>query len=306
MRPPHTLRLLSTTLGLPLLILAAVSGIVTACAPLRIINGLVPSGTFHLHAGLSFGAHPRQRLDVFVPASPPPATGAPVIVFYYGGRWESGHREDYLFVGEALASRGFVTVIPDYRGWPEVLFPQFLRDAALATAWAKNHAADFGGDARHVFLMGHSAGAHIAMLLSTNPEYLAEVGESPKHLAGVVGIAGPYDFLPLKSERVKAIFAAARDPRETQPIHFVTGAEPPLLLLTGAEDDIVEPGNSTRLATKVQTLGGSAVSITYAGHGHRSLLGALAAPLRRGEPVLDDIAKFIRETPRAPFSFTRG
>jgi acetyl esterase/lipase len=283
--------------------LAGTTLLVVACAPLAVINGLVPADTYAATRDLAYGNHPRQRLDVYVPArtAPTGARAAPVIVFFYGGGWTSGERGDYLFVGEALASRGFVAVVADYRLYPEVKFPQFLHDSAAAVAWAALNAAKFGGDPGRIYLAGHSAGAYNAAMLTYAPDYLAQVGVEPKAIRGLIGLAGPYDFLPVTASSTRAIFGYPDTPPETQPIHFV-GRTPgirlaPALLLTAPDDTTVRPGNSVRLAARLRESGATATEISYPALGHRRIVGALAAPLRDLGPVLDDIARFVEVHP---------
>src|SRR5687768_7823763 len=103
---------------------AAAAGLAAGCSPLRIVSGLTPAHTYRRTSGLAYDPGPRQLLDVYRP--PLMTRAAPVVVFFYGGNWNSGSRTDYLFVGEALAARGCVVVIPDYRLYPEVRFPDFL------------------------------------------------------------------------------------------------------------------------------------------------------------------------------------
>ena len=66
------------------------------------------------------------------------AADAPVMMFIYGGGWNDGAKADYAFVGHAFASRGFVTVVPDYRLVPQVRFPDFVDDCALALRWVQD------------------------------------------------------------------------------------------------------------------------------------------------------------------------
>ena len=180
-----------------------------------------------------YGEHPSQVLDVYRAER---GDAAPVVVFFYGGRWQAGKRSDYAFVGRALAARGVTALIVDYRYYPEVRFPTFVDDAALAIAWAHEHAAQIGGDAERVYVAGHSAGAHIAALIGTDARYLRAVGMAPRDLAGVIGIAGPYDFLPLTEDDLKDIFGPEARWPESQPVNFVDGDEPPFLLLHGSDD----------------------------------------------------------------------
>ena len=195
-----------------------------------------------LTTSIAYAKGARHTLDVCRPKS---ATAAPVIVFFYGGGWRSGSKRTYRYVAKALARRGYVTVLPDYRIYPPARYPDFLDDGAQAVRWVKDNAKRFGGDPQKIFLMGHSAGAHIAAMLAIDATWLQKVGLAPgRDIAGLIGISGPYDFLPLKDEIFKIIFGGDRP--ETQPISHVTPGAPPALLLTGDKDDVVGAGNSTR------------------------------------------------------------
>lgn len=274
---------------------------VGACAPLTLLNSLVPGDTFRAERDFAYGDLERQRLDVYVPASLPPAPsnpgpGAPIVVFFYGGGWTTGARADYRFAGEAFASHGYVTVIPDYRLHPAVRYADFLDDCARAVAWATRNAARLGGDPRRIYLVGHSAGAYNAAMLAYAPEYLARVGVAPESVRGFVGLAGPYDFRPLTGVATRALFGYPDTPDATQPIHYVRrdGRRlPPALLLTSSNDSVVNPGNSARLAAALRAAGSSAQEIAYAGLDHARLVGALAAPLRGFAPVLEDAIGFL-------------
>jgi len=258
--------------------------------------GLLTLGTpgdARVHAGVHYGPGARERMDVYAPRRTEPHT--PVVVFFYGGSWQSGDRSLYQFVGRSLASRGIVAVIPDYRLYPEVRYPEFLRDGASAVAYARLHARDWGGDPDRLFLAGHSAGAYNAMMLATDKRWLGEVGLVPNHdVAGVIGLAGPYDFLPLRDPILKTIFGPPDTLPATQPIHHLDGATPPMRLLAGDGDTVVDPGNSTRMAAAVNGQGGAAQVKIYAGLGHISLLTAISGPFRRRAPVLDDMVSFVR------------
>lgn len=264
-----------------------------ACSPVRWLNGTVRRHTDSAVRDVPYGGLARQRLDVYRPSDG--STPAAVVVFFYGGSWQGGERSDYLFVADALASKGFVTVIPDYRVYPEVKFPAFVEDAARAVRWVRDHAAELGADPARIYLMGHSAGAHIAALLSLDGHYLHDVGLDRSAIRAVVGLAGPYDFLPFHSETLRTLFGPPAGWPSTQPINFVEGHEPPMLLLTGAWDTKVRPGNTRRLSARICQSGGTARAIFYRGLGHGTLLAAFSWPLRRLAPVLDDTAAFLRE-----------
>jgi acetyl esterase/lipase len=273
------------------LLFAAV--VVAACAPLTTFNALIPvdSGGEVAKAGISYGESSRQKLDVYIPVKA--AAAAPVVIFFYGGSWNSGDRDGYAFVGKALAARGYVVIIPDYRLVPTVHFPEFLSDAASAVAWARRNAPQYGGDPNKIYVMGHSAGAYIAAMIALDARYLRAVGSDPSQLRGVIGLAGPYDFLPLDSTATIAAFSEAPDLNETQPVNFVTANAPAMLLVTGDDDTTVYPRNTLRLAEKLRSIGRSVTMRRYPGIAHLGILLALSRPLRGKAPVLDDITAFI-------------
>lgn len=286
MNLPHGIRL--TALGL---VAAAAAG-VGGCSGAGVLNALEPRWGTTLAGDVPYGAGPRQRLDVY---SPRRASGqAPVVVFFYGGGWDSGRRQDYAFVGRALARRGYVTVIPDYRLYPEARWPAFLQDGAQAVAWARAHASSYGGDPGRLVLMGHSAGAYNAMMLGLDGRWLGEVGLKPgRDIRAVVGLSGPYDFLPLRSPRLKTIFGPEAQQAETQPIAYAGEGAPPLWLATSLSDRYVDPGNTSRLAAAVRARGGVAAVRVYPGLNHALTVGAIATPLRLLAPVLSEAGAFI-------------
>ena len=221
---------------------------------------------------------------------------APVVVFFYGGSWKSGKRQWYRFIGEALAKRGLVVVIPDYRKWPQVWLDGFMQDGARAVAWSYAHAGEYGGDSKNLFVMGHSAGAHIAALLATDDEWLAADGLHAEQLAGFIGLAGPYDFLPLKDADYIDMFGPTHEAQlRSQPVHFVNGDEPPMLLLQGTTDKIVWPRNTLSLAAAMRREHEPAQVILYPDIGHFALMFSLSEQFRRKAPALDDSVKFIQD-----------
>jgi acetyl esterase/lipase len=273
---------------------SSASWIFESLSPLGLINSLVPKEGYHKHGSLSYGTLERQKLDVYVPEGI--GGDLPVVLFFYGGSWQSGRRQDYLFVAQALTARGCIAVIPDYRVYPEVKFPTFIEDGASAVSWTRSKANDFGGDIDRLFLMGHSAGAYIAAMLALNPSYLKQVGMTTREIHGFVGLAGPYDFLPLKSPKLKKIFGGADGIPETQPVTFARAQAPAALLLHGASDKLVGCHNTEHLAQRLRGAGGRVEAKIYPGVKHIRLLIALATPFQNGEPVMADIAQFIHDT----------
>jgi acetyl esterase/lipase len=261
------------------------------CSPLPLLNALAPRDTITRTQDIPYADGPRRRLDIYSPArSDRPA---PVVVFFYGGGWETGSKAMYRFVGATLASRGLVVVIPDYRLHPEVQFPGFVNDAATAVAWVHDNAARFGGDPHRLFLMGHSAGAQIATLLALDATYLKSAGLSPRDLCGVIGLAGTYDFHPLKRHEFEAIFGPETDWPRSSPISFVTPESPRMLLLAGLNDGTVEPGNTFRLAAKLRSVGVPVTEAAYPGISHIALVAALSRPLTFLAPVEDATLEFV-------------
>jgi len=284
--PTHKKRRI-VTFGLASLGAAALA----ACSPVKLLNAAIPSSGYRKTSDIAYGSDRRQVLDVYVPAAASPEP-RPVVVFFYGGSWQNGDRGNYLFVAQALTSRGYVAVLPDYRTYPETAFPGFVNDAAAATRWTRDHAHEFGGDPSRLFVMGHSAGAHLAALIATNPRYLASQSMSKADLRGVIGLAGPYDFLPIVDRTLLDVFPVATR-AESQPINYVTGHEPPMFLAAGTDDTVVDPGNTDRLAAMLRKHGDSVEVRHYDGFSHIRIVSALALPLRGRSTVLADVAAFI-------------
>lgn len=263
-----------------------------SCSPVDLLNVLSPDSGVVTTRDVAYGDGPRNRLDVYAPAD---ARDAPTVVFFYGGSWQEGAKADYAFVARALARDGIVVIVPDYRVYPAVKFEGFMRDGAAAVGWAARHARAYGGDPSRLVLMGHSAGAHIAALLSLDARWLGAVGLDPHSaIAGMVGLAGPYDFLPIEDPVLQTIFGPPARLADTQPINFVDGSNPPMFLATAAEDTTVRPRNTAALADKVRARGGPVQTRTYAGLDHRTLIGVVSPPLGRLAPVLGEVSAFIR------------
>lgn len=242
----------------------------------------------------------RGTYDLYIPAAVTPQT--PVVVFVYGGSWDSGSKDLYLFIGQSLASEGVIVAIPDYRHYPEVRFPGFIADAAKATGriarTVRGGAYAMPGGPHPLFLMGHSAGAEIAGLLATDETWLTQEGLSTQSLAGFIGLAGPYDFLPLTEERYKLIFPQEQR-AASQPINFVDGGEPPMLLIAGADDTTVDPKNTRSLAAKVRAAGGSVTATIYPGVDHLGAITAFATAIPLNDTAIrDETLDFIRKNAR--------
>lgn len=267
------------------------------CSGPDVLNALTPGAGYELTADIAYGDHPRQRLDVYVPADGAPAKAT--IVYFYGGSWQVGAKDDYRFLGQAFAARGYRVVVPNYRLYPEIRYPAFLEDSAAAVVWAQRAV----GDAAPLFLMGHSAGAYNAAMLALDARWLTSAGVSQDQaIDGFVGLAGPYDFLPLVDPNLMAIFGPKETRDRTQPITYVTTNAPPMLLLTGNDDTTVLPKNSRNLAAKLNGIGGKATLKEYSGVGHLRIIGAIAWPMRFIAPTLEDTDAFFNGLIQTPGS----
>jgi acetyl esterase/lipase len=247
----------------------------------------------------TFDSTRHLALDIYRPLH---ALHAPLVVFFHGGDWTHGKRQWYRFVGTALAARGVITMVPDYREYPKVNWHGFMRDAAHAVAWAHAHAAQFGGDPQSLFVMGHSSGGQIAALLATDPSWLAAEGLSLHDLAGFIGLAGVYHFVPLPKKEVgmREIFGnQPSDQQRADPYTFVRHNDPPMLILQGSADHQVDPAGSIALARKAQAAHDDAELKLYPGVGHMALVFALTQPMRSKAPTLDDVLAFIDTHERA-------
>jgi acetyl esterase/lipase len=250
----------------------------------------VPRHGYTLQADIAYGPQARQKLDLYLPETP--RSDGKAAIFFYGGSWDSGSKADYLFVGQALSSRGITTVIADYRLYPEVRFPAFVEDAARATRWAVDRVGP-----SNLFVMGHSAGAHIALMLAANTPYLARAGVDRMQLAGAIGLSGPYDFLPLKSAKLIDIFGGADRP-EIEAITFAQARLPRVLLIHGTADSTVYPRNSENLAAAWRRAGAPVELKLYPDIGHVDTIAAFSDLLHGRAPSRDDVLAWIESGPR--------
>jgi acetyl esterase/lipase len=267
-----------------------------ACARLELFAANLPAafGSYRRISDLAYGKQRHERLDVYVPDGP--SASRPLVVFWYGGRWTHGDKGDYKFVGAALAALGYVAVLPNYRHYPEVKLDGFMEDAARAALWAHDHGAEFGADPQRFYLMGHSAGAHIAALVTLDQRYFRAAGRVPP-IAGLIGLSGPYDFLPLTDTDLQDMFGPPERYADSQPIQFVRPDAPPALLVQGLKDTYVAPKNAVNLAAALKAQGVPVTLKLYPTLSHADTVAALSLPARRRAPVLSDIASFVSPPP---------
>jgi acetyl esterase/lipase len=284
--------------------LVALGGsVLSACSPLSLFATFTPKDAARTRErGAAYGPLDRQALDVYAPRRE--TAPAPVAVFFYGGSWDSGRRQDYGWVGRALAAQGFLTVVPDYRLYPAVRYPGFVEDGALAVRWAVDHARALSGDPGRIVLVGHSAGAYIAALLALDDRYLKAAGVDPRAVRAFAGLSGPYDFLPLDGPVTRRTFGAFSDLPSTQPGRYARADSPPAFLATGDGDTTVKPRNTRALAAALRAKGAVVEERHYEGLNHADTVLALSRPLRGKAPVLAEMSRFLKRQAARPLAPT--
>lgn len=290
----------------------------TGCSSLDLINRVseLPENSPTI---ISYGLSPRQRIDVYRPVESSRAITAigqastsvisaaqaatpaarPLIIFFYGGSWNSGARGDYRFLARAFNDLGYVVAIPDYRLTPEVIYPEFLRDSAAAVSTLIKRAGELGADPNRIVLVGHSAGAYNAAMLAMDPRWMTAADR--KKIRGLVGLALPADFLPIRVPSVQQTFNWPNTPRDSQPIEHVSKDDPPTLLIIAAGDRLVDPEtNSLALAKRMQEAGVLVQVETFngAGIGHASLVATISSAFSFLAPTLDRMRVFIDQVTR--------
>jgi acetyl esterase/lipase len=282
--------------------LLAALALLAGCQSLQVAIANLPVLGAPRRADVTYAQGARGGMDFYLPpksARPVNASGRPLVIFWYGGAFTSGRRQDYRFAGAALAKAGYVTVLPDYRVYPAVRFPDFLDDAARAVVAAQREAASLGADPSRIVLMGHSAGAYIAAMLALEPAYLRAAGGDPAWIAGFIGLSGPYDIEP-NTPVLDRIFRDTGTPRDFKPLAHVSSRSPPALLLHGTDDRLVGAEQTRELAQALRAAG-VAVSVRfYAGRSHVDTLAALSLVARHRAPVLSDVAAFLQGLSAAP------
>jgi acetyl esterase/lipase len=255
------------------------------------------------HDNVPYADGEMKKLDVYRPEQQDGP--APVVMFIHGGGWANGFKAEYEFVGRAFAANGYIAVVPDYRKYPEVRYPDFLSDNAQAIKWVEDNIAGYGGDPTRFFLVGHSAGAYNVVMLALDRSFLHEYGVTMP-IRAVAGISGPYNFYPFEYDEVRNAFGEAPNPEGTQPVNLVTPDAPPMLLVSGTSDPIVRMQNTEVLAQKLSEKGTWVTTKFYDGLGHTEPLIAMGALWRWRSPVLADTLEFFQRFGAFPSGVARA
>ena len=223
---------------------------------------------------LPFGEGPLERLDVFPAAAP----GAPVQVFVHGGYWRALDKSDHSFVAEALVAAGATVVAINYDLCPAVTLDRIVAQTRAAIAWTYRNIGDYGGDPERLFVSGHSAGAHLAVMALLE-DWPARHGLPPAPIKGVTAISGVYDLAPVRRLSVNADIRltaemAARNSPTLQPPRRAL----PMLLAVGAEEPAGWIEQSTGFRRAYEAGAGPADFLEVPGRNHFSVLYDLADP----------------------------
>jgi acetyl esterase/lipase len=244
----------------------------------------------------------QQKLDLYLP----PDKGFPTVVFIYGGGWHRGSRKSVTPVGLKLQSAGYGCALLSHRLAPQDQFPAQIEDVAAGFAWVAKNIGSRGGDPKRVFLMGHSSGAHLALLLATDPRYLAHHGLTPAAVAGVVGLSTPVDLVPRSDGKGfgdailggKGADAFGRDVevmKAASPIWHVSKDLPPTLLVTGDRDFPMLEKDAQAFARQAETSGRVVAVFLAKDCDHMAVVRSI---LDEKSPVWGRVSSFLAETGR--------
>ncbi len=269
--------------------LGGIGAALAACNTLSIFNAVTPKdrNVRRIARDVAYADRPRRSYDVYAPTNA--QAPLPLLVYFYGGGWDSGSKDDYVWMAHALASMGYVVAVPDYRVVPQVHYPDFLKDCAAAVKHVVAHAADYGADAGRLALMGQSAGAYNAVMLALDPQYLGDT-----KVAAVVGVSGPYDFYPFDVAASKNAFGQWPRPEETQPINRARKLDTHFLLLQSRADTVVGTHNAVNLDKKLRAAGTEVTLKLYDRLSHQDTAAVFSVPFRGKGSLRADVQAFLK------------
>lgn len=276
--------------------------ILSGCSAVQIVNSVSKIYPVEVEKDIAFGDNPRDTMDIYYPKSKNEnSANTPVVVFIYGGSWNRGEKSEYEFVGRKLASLGYITMLPNYRVYPEVKYPDFLKDGAKSIAklvdQLKTEKYQPLKPSDKIVLMGHSAGAYNAAMLAMDDRWLARENLNRADLIeGLIGMAGAYNIYPIGVPEVRPVFNHPNYPEKSQPIDYVAESKVPTLLLAPESDELVSlEKNTFSLAKALGEVGTPNQLVTVEGTDHISLIGTLSPVLFFKGDSVSPIENFISE-----------
>ena len=223
--------------------------------------------TSRVASDLPYGDDERQKLDVYMPATAP-GTPAPVLLFFHGGYWVIGHKDLMGFMAPAITPAPALLVPVGYRLAPGAKYPQQVDDCRAALRWVYDHIADYGGDPARIYVAGHSAGGHLAALMTLQHERLADFGLPADIIKGCFPVSGVFDVTETPPDRREAFLKSDADARDASPLYHAEGNATPFLLEIGSEDFDNLRAQHPRMLAALRSQPGYVEEMVRDGHNH--------------------------------------
>jgi acetyl esterase/lipase len=283
------------------------SVIAAACSfsPTKMLTAISSMRDVTITKDLHYGTDPRQALDIYQPDQDTvkPEThhigGLPVVIFIYGGSWQSGDKEGYGFVGRSFAQAGYVSVVIDYRLAPKSVYPDYVNDSVSAISWVYQHIAQYGGNPNEIFVMGHSAGAFNAVAAVDDERFWKNSHVPTSAIKGVIGLAGPYSYDFRDYPDSRDAFPANGNPEEIMPDTHVRSDAPPNYLLTAENDKLVGIKNFMKMKRGLERANVPLETGVVPKLNHITMIVAMATPMDwlgdTRKMVLDYMARRLKE-----------
>lgn len=278
----------------PFALLTAAAGVaanLTGCSAAHVLSSISPKGKTTLMRDIAYGSQARQKLDIYQPRLPGPH---PVVVFIYGGSWQSGDRAGYAFAGRSFARAGYTTVVIDYRLAPEYRYPDFVQDTANALSWTYRNIIRYGGNPNQLFVIGHSAGAFNGVTAVDDQRFWQTTQIPDGAIKGVIGLGGPYSY-NFRNDSTAIAFPADGQPEAIMPDRHIRPGAPPHLIVTGAADQTVRAVNAERMTAALQQAGVPVTRVDIPKANHVDLVSSLATPLQHRFPIRSQILAFMQQ-----------
>ena len=233
----------------------------------------------------------KDKLDIYLPEG---RRNAAVIVSYYGNQLMGGDKSEDAYIGRRFAAAGFVTVVVNYRLSPAVSHPAHIQDAAASFAWVKRHIAEYGGNDDRIFIIGYSAGAYLAALLSTDSRYLAAHNLSPRDIRAAVPVSAFFwvERMGGAPDRDKSVWGNDRNVWEdASPAHHLQSGAPPMLILYAERDEDWRREQNVEFATAMKSAGHQSVEIAMIANRNHSTIWSRVG--NDGDETAERIIRFV-------------